>query len=40
MERVRQRMRQDPRISPQELAKQLAGPTLISVIRMMEAAAR
>jgi glyoxylase-like metal-dependent hydrolase (beta-lactamase superfamily II) len=39
-ERVRQRMRQDPRISPQELTKQLAGPTLISVIRMMEAAAR
>ena len=40
MERVRQRMRKDPRISPQELVTQLAGPTLISVIRMMEAAAR
>lgn len=40
MERVRQCMRQDPGILPQSLAKELAGPTLISVIRMMEAAAR
>jgi len=33
-------MRQNPGILPQELAKELAGPTLIPVIRMMEAAAR
>ncbi len=40
MERIRKRMRQDPGILPQVLVKELAGPTLISVIRMMEAAAR
>lgn len=38
MERVSRRVRERPGISPRDLAKELAGPTLISVIKMIEAA--
>jgi glyoxylase-like metal-dependent hydrolase (beta-lactamase superfamily II) len=38
MARVTDRLRGDPAIGPQKLAEELKGPTLISVIKMMESA--
>ncbi len=38
MARVADRLREDPAIGPQKLAEELKGPTLISVIKMMESA--